>query len=304
MSNLKISVIIPAYNEGDIIGDIVSGIKVMYPDFEVVVINDGSTDDTAGAAEKAGATVYNHPYNIGNGAAIKSGIRVATGDILVFMDGDGQHSPEDIAKLLHYLPEYDMVVSARSLGDQASLGRAFGNKIYNWFASYVAKFAIKDLTSGFRAVKAKVARDFLYLLPNTYSYPTTLTLGVLRTGLSLKYIPIKIHERKTGKSNIKMLGDGVRFFMIIIRICTLYSPMRVFLPVSFAMFLLGLANYLYTFITRSRFTNMSVFLFVAAIIVFMMSLISEQICQMRFERRGADRPILKTESRDTHRLES
>jgi glycosyltransferase involved in cell wall biosynthesis len=304
MSKLKISVIIPAYNEGDIIGDIVSGIKAMYPDFEVIVINDGSTDDTAGTAEKAGATVYNHPYNIGNGAAIKSGIRVATGNILVFMDGDGQHSPEDIAKLLHDLPEYDMVVGARSFGDQASLGRAFGNKIYNCFASYVAKFAINDLTSGFRAVKAKVARNFLYLLPNTYSYPTTLTLGVLRTGLSLKYIPIKIRERKTGKSSIKMLSDGVRFFMIIIRICTLYSPMRVFLPVSFAMFLLGAVNYIYTYVTRSRFTNMSVFLFVASIIIFMMSLISEQICQMRFERRGADRPILKTESQNTHRLES
>lgn len=298
MSATKVSVIVPAYNEGDIIGDIVTDIKALHPDFEVIVVNDGSSDDTVVAAQKAGARVYSHPYNIGNGAAIKSGIRLATGDVLVLMDGDGQHNPEDIAKLLAYFPQFDMVVGARSAVDQASLGRALGNKIYNWFASYVAKFSVKDLTSGFRAVKSNVARNFLYLLPNTYSYPTTLTLGVLRSGLSVKYVPIRIQKRQTGKSNIKMLQDGVRFFMIITRICTLYSPMRVFLPVSFLMFFLGLINYLYTFIIRSRFTNMSVFLFVTSIVIFMMSLISEQICQMRFERRGADRPVAKSEDRD------
>lgn len=298
MSQPTVSVIIPAFNEGDIIADIVNRVKSLHPDFDVIVIDDGSTDDTAAEAQKAGASVYRHPYNIGNGAAIKSGIRVATGDILVFMDGDGQHDPQDIAGLLAFFPDFDMVVGARSLGDQASLGRALGNKIYNWFASYVAKFSIKDLTSGFRAVKSKVARNFLYLLPNTYSYPTTLTLGTLRSGMSVKYVPVTIKQRKTGTSNIKMIQDGVRFFMIITRICTLYSPMRVFLPVSFVMFLLGLANYVYTFIIRSRFTNMSVFLFVTAIVIFMMSLISEQICQMRFERRGADRRVLRSEPAD------
>jgi glycosyltransferase involved in cell wall biosynthesis len=298
MNQTTVSVIIPAYNEGDIIADIVNRVKTLHPDFDVIVINDGSTDETAAEAQKAGAMVYSHPYNIGNGAAVKSGIRVAAGDILVFMDGDGQHDPRDIARLLEFFPDFDMVVGARSLGDQASLGRALGNKIYNWFASYVAKFPIKDLTSGFRAVKSKVARNFLYLLPNTYSYPTTLTLGTLRSGMSVKYIPVTIEQRKTGTSNIKMVQDGVRFFMIITRICTLYSPMRVFLPVSFVMFLLGLANYVYTFIMRSRFTNMSVFLFVTAILVFMMSLISEQICQMRFERRGADRRVLQSEPSD------
>ena len=298
MGQVKVSIIIPAFNEGDIIANIVQQIRSLHPDFEVIVVNDGSTDDTAAEAQKAGAQVYSHPYNIGNGAAIKSGIRVATGDILVFIDGDGQHNPEDIARLLDFFPDFDMVVGARSISDQASLGRAFGNKIYNWFASYVAKFTIKDLTSGFRAVKSNVARNFLYLLPNTYSYPTTLTLGTLRSGMSVKYVPIRMEKRRTGKSNIKMIQDGVRFFMIITRICTLYSPMRVFLPVSFVMFLLGVFNYLYTFIMRNRFTNMSVFLFVTAILIFMMSLISEQICQMRFERRGADRPIIKPEASD------
>jgi len=296
MTQGKISVIIPAYNESEAIGALVASIRSFYQDAEIIVINDGSSDNTADAAKDAGAKVFSHPYNIGNGAAIKSGIRVATGEVLIFLDGDGQHDPQDIPKLLDYIPDYDMVVGARSVNGQASLGRALGNKVYNWFASYVAKFSIKDLTSGFRAVKTSVARNFLYLLPNTYSYPTTLTLGVLRSGMSVKYVPIKTNKRKTGKSNIRLLQDGVRFFMIITRICTLYSPMRVFLPVSFVMFLGGLVNYLYTFFTHNRFTNMSVFLFVTAIIIFMMSLISEQICQMRFERRGADRTVLKKES--------
>jgi glycosyltransferase involved in cell wall biosynthesis len=294
MRQPKISIIIPVFNEEETIGTTVSSIRTLYPDSEIIVIDDGSSDQTADVAEAAGAEVFSHPYNIGNGAAIKSGIRVATGDILVFMDGDGQHDPQDIPKLLEYLPQFDMVVGARSMGDQASFGRALANKAYNWFASYVAKFSIKDLTSGFRAVKANIAKSFVYLLPNTYSYPTTITLGVLRSGMSVKFVPIKMRKRKSGKSRIKLFQDGVRFFMIITRICTLYSPMRVFLPVSFAMFFMGVANYLHTYLTRSRFTNMSVFMFVGAIIIFMMSLISEQICQMRFERRGADRPIKKT----------
>jgi glycosyltransferase involved in cell wall biosynthesis len=296
MNAEKVSVIIPVYNEGKTIADLVAKIKSRYPDFEIIVIDDGSSDNTADAAQKAGARVYSHPYNIGNGAAVKSGIRVAAGDIFVFLDGDGQHDPEDIAELLRYFPQYDMVVGARSMGDQASLGRALGNKAYNWFASYVAKFPIKDLTSGFRAVKSNIAKSFVYLLPNTYSYPATITLGVLRGGMSVKYVPIKMRKRKTGKSNLKIVHDGVRFFMIITKICTLYSPMRVFLPVSFLMFMLGISNYLYTYIMRSRFTNMSVFLFVTGIIIFMMSLISEQICQMRFERRATDRPVLKAKS--------
>ena len=298
-NKIKVSIIIPAYNEAAIIDNLILEIKDLHPSYEIIVIDDGSTDQTASEAQKAGAKVFSHPYNIGNGAAIKSGIRVATGDILVFMDGDGQHNPKYIAMLLEHLPEFDMVVGARSINDQASLGRALGNKLYNWFASYVAKFSIKDLTSGFRAVKSNVARNFLYLLPNTYSYPTTLTLGVLRSGMSVNYIPINTRKRRAGKSNIRLVADGVRFFMIITRICTLYSPMRVFLPVSFVMFSLGVINYLYTYITQSRFTNMSVFLFVASIMVFMMSLISEQITQMRFERRAAAR-LAKTTKRESN----
>jgi glycosyltransferase involved in cell wall biosynthesis len=285
MTEAKVSVVIPAFNESENIGDLVQTILQRYPDFEVVVIDDGSEDNTAEVAADSGAIVYSHPYNIGNGAAIKSGIRAATGEIFVFMDGDGQHNPEDIAKLLEHMPGFDMVVGARVKGSQASVGRGIGNRIYNWLGSYVSKFAIQDLTSGFRAVKADVARSFVYLLPNTYSYPTTITLGILRTGRSVKYVPITVQPRRKGSSNIKLFHDGVRFFMMIIRICTLYSPMRVFLPVSFIMFLLGSFRYLHSYITEGRFTNMSALLYVASIIIFMMSLISEQVCQLRFERR-------------------
>ena len=289
MTSPSVSIIIPACNEAPTIGKLITSVRELHPQAEIIVIDDGSTDETADIAQRAGAKVYCHPYNIGNGAAIKSGIRTATGDILVFMDADGQHHPEDIGRFIERFPDYDMVVGARSLRSQSSLLRAFGNAVYNRFASYAANFAIKDLTSGFRAIKADLARNFIYLLPNTYSYPTTLTLGVLRSGRSVTYIPIRAAKRSGGNSKVKLFQDGVRFFMIIIRIATLYSPMRVFLPVSLIMFVLGLCRYIYTFVTEGRFTNMSALLFVSSVTIFMMSLISEQITQLRFERRAFPR---------------
>jgi len=291
MEKTEVSIIIPAYNEAQTIGDVVAKIMSLYPDFEIIVVNDGSTDDTAAVAKAAGALVYSHPHNIGNGAAVKSGIRFASGKILVFMDGDGQHEPKEIATLLKYIPEFEMVVGARPKGYHASWGRGLANKIYNWLASYVAKFPVQDLTSGFRAVKSEIARNFLYLFPNTYSYPTTITLSVLRSGRSVKYVPINTQRRKKGKSKIKVFRDGIRFFLIIAKICTLYSPFRIFLPISIVMFLLGLSYYIYTFLVWGRFTNMSALLFTTSILIFMMGLISEQICQMRFERSEGDKFI-------------
>ena len=288
MGSASVSVIIPVFNEAENIGQIIREIATIYPDYEIIVVNDGSTDDTAEVAKGAGAIVFSHPYNIGNGAAIKSGIRIASGDVLIFMDGDGQHDPRDIKKMLDLFPDYDMVVGARPKGHQASLWRALGNRVYNGFASYVAKFPIEDLTSGFRAVKAEIARSFLYLLPNTYSYPTTMTLGVLRSGRSVKYVPIQSKKRSKGKSKVKLFRDGVRFFMIITKICALYSPLRIFLPVSVFLFFTGLFYYLYTYVVSGRFTNMSALLFTTSIIVFMIGLVSEQICQMRFDRSERD----------------
>lgn len=290
---MNVTIIIPAFNEELIIGVLVSEIKKQYPEHELIVVNDGSGDNTAQVARDAGARVISHPYNIGNGAAIKTGIRAASGDILVFMDGDGQHDPQDITRLLDHFPEYDMVVGERSVSDQASIFRAFGNSVYNKLASYVAKFPVLDLTSGFRAVKSHIARNFLYMLPNTYSSPTTLTLGTLRSGWSVKYVPISAKERKQGNSNISLFKDGVRFFMIITRICTLYSPFRIFLPVSLFTFLLGIAYYLYTFLSEGRFTNMSLLLFTTSVLIFMIGLVSEQVSQMRFDKSESEIRIIK-----------
>jgi glycosyltransferase involved in cell wall biosynthesis len=279
----SVTVLLPAFNEEAAIGETIRAIKRIYPDFEVLVVDDGSTDSTVKVAMDAGAHVWPHPYNIGNGAAIKTGLRCAAGKWIVMMDADGQHRPEDIALLLEHKEAFEMVVGARSKDSQSSFHRFCANWFYNRLASYVTKFEIKDLTSGFRLVRKDTVMKYLYLLPNTFSYPTTLTMAYLRSGHSVKYVPIQT-EARLGKSKIKLLEDGSRFLLIIAKIATLYSPMRVFLPVSAALFLVGIFYYLYTFITMNRFTNMSALLFTTSITVFMMGLISEQIAQMRYDR--------------------
>jgi len=284
MEKFAVSIIIPAYNEAQNVSEVVSRIRSRYQEFEIIVVDDGSSDNTAEMAIGAGATVYQHPYNIGNGAAVKTGIRNAQGDILVFMDADGQHDPDDIEKLLQHFPDYDMVVGARKGLHQASFIRRMGNAFYNVLATYVAKFPVRDLTSGFRAVRADVIRQFVYLLPNTYSYPTTSTLCMLRNGFPLKYVSIHVMPRQSGKSSIKIFRDGTRFFLIIIKICTLFSPFRIFLPVSCGTFALGLCYYAYTYFVWGRFTNMSALLFTTAVIIFMIGLVSEQICQLIYSR--------------------
>jgi len=292
----KVSVILPALNEGEAIGDVLRGIRGVAeqraPDdlLEIVVVDDGSTDDTAAVAEREGARVVRHPYNIGNGAAVKAGIRAAGGDVLVFMDADGQHRPEEIPMLLDALEDHAMVVGARRASGQANLPRRFANAIYNRFASYVTGRRIPDLTSGFRAVRAGVARRFVYLLPNTFSYPTTITLSCFKTGLPVAYRTIEARKR-TGESKIKVLRDGARFFLIILKIATFFSPFRVFFPLSFLSLVGGLGWYAHTYVTQGRFTNGSMLLFVQSVILFALALISEQIAQLRFdrsERRGAD----------------
>lgn len=279
----KVSVVIPALNEEVAIGTIVKKILELYPGFEVIVVDDGSSDGTSRVAEAAGARVIRHPYNIGNGAAVKTGIRSASGDYVVLMDGDGQHAPEDIKQLLAEAARYDMVVGARDPRGQASLGRRIANWCYNRLASYVGKFPVKDLTSGFRVFKRDTVLRFLYLFPNTFSYPTTSTLVYLRSGLTIKYVPIDVKKR-IGKSKIKLLRDGTRFFLIILRIATFFSPLRIFIPISGFFFLLGLGYYVYTFVTSHRFSNMSALLLSVSVMVFLMGLISEQITQMRYDR--------------------
>jgi glycosyltransferase involved in cell wall biosynthesis len=284
-NKLSVTILLPAFNEEQNIGSTVQNIKELYPNIEVLVVDDGSTDNTLKVAMDAGANVWPHPYNIGNGAAIKTGLRCATGDWVVMMDADGQHDPADIARLLEYKDTFDMVVGARSRskGSKGFLHRNLANKFYNGLASYVTKFKVKDLTSGFRLVKTETAQRFIYLLPNTFSYPSTITMAYLRSGRSIKYVPIHAAKRK-GKSKIKLMRDGTRFFLIITKIATLFSPFRVFLPVSLFFFLCGFGYYIFTYINTHRFSNMSALLFTTSIIIFMMGLISEQITQMRYDK--------------------
>jgi glycosyltransferase involved in cell wall biosynthesis len=291
----KISVILPALNEAASIGAMIEGIRRVATErqredlFEIVVVDDGSTDGTGDVAAAAGARVVRHPYTIGNGAAVKAGMRAAGGDLFVLMDADGQHRPEEIPALLDALGEHAMVVGARRPAGHANLPRRIANGLYNRFASYVTGRRIPDLTSGFRVVRAGVAQRFLYLLPNTFSYPTTITLACFKTGLPVRYVPIDARKR-TGKSKIKLVKDGARFFLIILKIATFFSPFRVFFPLSLLSLALGSGYYLYTYITERRFTNMASLLIVQGVILFALALISEQIAQLRFdrsERRGA-----------------
>jgi glycosyltransferase involved in cell wall biosynthesis len=281
------SIVIPVFNEAANLGKLLAKINdLRLPRAEIIVVDDGSTDDSPVVAAQAGATVVRHPYNVGNGAAIKSGIRAARGKFLVFMDGDGQHKPEDIPKLLKEAENFHMVVGARSKGSNTRFHRNVANLIYNLLATYVTQFPVKDLTSGFRVLERLDALRFIDLLPNTFSYPTTLTLAFLRSGLTLKYLPIQTLYR-TGQSKISLVTDGVRFLLIITKIATLFSPFRVFLPVSFFFFLAGLTNYLYTYLSQGRLTNMSVFMWTTAVIIFMLGLVSEQIAALRMERQHA-----------------
>jgi glycosyltransferase involved in cell wall biosynthesis len=281
----RVTVVLPARNESTPIGNVVMQIRAQLPEVEVIVVDDGSTDATGEAATKSGARVIRQPYSKGNGAAIKTGARAASGDVIVFMDADGQHDPADIPALLARLDEgYDMVVGARQAGSQASLGRGLANRFYNRLASYMTGHKVEDLTSGFRAVRAEKFREFLYLLPNGFSYPTTSTMAFFRAGYSVAYEPIHA-ARRIGKSHIRPLHDGLRFLLIIFKIGTLYSPLKLFAPAAALMFLLGSLWYLHTFIHFGRFTNMSALLYTGSVVVFMMGLISEQITALMYKER-------------------
>lgn len=281
----NVSIILPCRNESLNLKTLLPELQHYCPQAEIILVNDGSTDDSVQIATQHNVRVISHPYSQGNGAAVKTGARIAKGDILIFMDADGQHNPVDIQALLEKLNKgYDMVVGARRSESQASLGRWFANIFYNRLASWIVGHPIADLTSGFRAVKADKFREFLFLLPNSFSYPSTITMAFFRAGYAIDYIPIVARKRQ-GKSHIRPLHDGGRFLMIIFKIGTLYAPMKLFLPLSFSFFSLGLGYYIYTFLTEGRFTNMGMLLFVTAILIFLIGLVSEQITQLLYSRK-------------------
>ncbi len=286
----RISVIIPAFNEGIMIGEVIKNIREAVnktdKNHEIIVVDDGSRDNTAPNAREAGAIVIQHPYNIGNGAAIKTGIRHARGKILVMIDGDGQHDPYDILRLVERIGPYDMVVGARNRNSDTEVHRDIANMVFNSLATYVSGFKIEDLTSGFRAVKSHIARQFVYLLPNKFSYPTTITLSVVRAGYSLGYESIRFSRRdEKTKSKIKPLQDGLRFLMIILKIAVFYAPLKIFVPLSAFIFVIGVSyGLIRIFALEAPYGQTSALLISTAVLTFLVGLVSEQIAQLRFDR--------------------
>ena len=278
------SVVIPAFNEEQAVGPLVAALRAGGAWHEVIVVDDGSTDATAARAGEAGAKVVRHPYNKGNGAAVKTGIRHATGEFILIIDGDGQHRAADSVRLVSRLGEYDLVIGARATNTQATQARLIGNSALNWLASYLTERHVPDLTSGFRAARRQHLREFLHLLPNGFSTPTTTTLAFLKAGYNVHFEPVEA-EARLGKSKIKLVRDGMKFLLIVLKIVTLFSPLRVFMPISLAAFLAGAGYACWTIATQRHVTNSSVLLIMLAVIVFLVGLVSEQIAALRYEGR-------------------
>jgi glycosyltransferase involved in cell wall biosynthesis len=274
----------PAYNEGDAIREVVAELRAMYPDFEIIVVDDGSKDNTAEVAEQAGARVIRHTYNVGNGAAVKTGIRNATGDIVVMLDADGQHPPSEIARLLEHIGPYDMAVGARSSMAKVSKFRSFGNWGLIRIAEFLTETSIPDLTSGFRAIKRDKVLEFLHLFPNQYSYPTTITMSMLKSGYFVKFVMMdSIKRRETGTSHIRPLRDGLRFINIMIRIIMLFDPNKVFLPLGFFFFFLGVVITVVQIATKFTVTGSAVMMFLAGLFIMLFGLVADQVAAMRRE---------------------
>jgi len=278
------SVVIPAFNEAASIASVVGDLRRAGSWNEILVVDDGSTDDTGAQASAGGATVIRHPYNKGNGAAVKTGIRHATGACILIVDADGQHRPADAVRLVAQLDAYDLVVGARSTGSQATAARRIGNSFLNWMASYLTERPIPDLTSGFRAARREQLLEFLHLLPNGFSTPTTTTLAFIKAGYSVRFEPIEARQRQ-GTSKIRLGADGVGFLLILLKVITIFSPLRIFLPISAAAFLVGAAYAVWTIFTQSHVTNSSVLLILLSVVIFLVGLVSEQISSLRFEGR-------------------
>jgi len=283
----EVSILIPAYNEAQIIGKVIERVREVAPadgSWEIVVVDDGSDDGTGDAAEAAGARVVRHPYNKGNGAAVKSALRAAQGERICLMDGDGQHDPRQIASLLEGLDRYHMVIGTRSRGAGGGWTRWFGNGVYNRLASYLAERHIPDVTSGFRAARLAPMREFLPLYPNGFSYPITSTLAFIRAGYDVGFQPIDV-ARRVGTSKIRIFRDGFKFLIIALRVVSLFSPLRIFLPISAVLFAIGGGYGIWTVVRESDVADMSVLFCLSALLVFLIGLVSEQIALMRFERR-------------------
>ena len=280
----QVSVVIPACNEAEAIGDVVRELASAAAWHEIIVVDDGSADGTGEAAARAGARVIKHPYNKGNGAAVKSAIRAASGEFILIIDGDGQHKPSDAVALVARLGEYDLVVGARSSATQAGSTRRWGNAMLNRLASFLSDRAIPDLTSGFRCARREYLLEFIHLLPNGFSTPTTTTLAFLRAGYNVAFHPVEARQR-AGNSKIKLTRDGPKFFLIVLRVITIFSPLRIFVPVAAISFLLGAGYGIYTLITETHVAPTAALLITLGVVILLIGLVSEQISALRFDGR-------------------
>jgi glycosyltransferase involved in cell wall biosynthesis len=278
-----LSIILPARNEAESLSALLPDLRRLFPDAQILVIDDASADSTAAVALAANCQLISLPYNIGNGAAVKAGIRAATGSLIATMDADGQHRPEDLGRLIERFREgeFDMVVGARESADHSTVGRRIANRVFNRLASWMTGQRVQDLTSGLRIARAHMLREFLSLMPSGFSYPTTITMAFFRSGYTVEYLPVRVLER-IGRSHIRPGMDGVRFLLIIFRIGSLYSPLKFFVPVSLALFLVASAIYAYTYSMSGRFSNMSVLLYSTSLLTFLMGLVSEQITNLMY----------------------
>ncbi len=280
----KLTIVIPAYHEEANIGAVVRRTRATKPACEIIVVDDGSTDRTTVEAEAAGARVVRHPYNKGNGAAVKTGIRAARGEVILLLDADGQHSPEDMNRLLEHIGPYDLVVGARTRDSESARYRDFGNWVFRSLASYLVEMKVPDPTSGFRCFKRDKVMDFIHLLPNQYSYPTTTTMSFIKAGYNVKHVPIKAHKRQGGKSHIRPWRDGIKFITIILKMVTLFNPIKIFMPMAALWFLIGALYGLTNFFLNGKIPNGAVLMISTSVLIFLSGLISEQIAALRFER--------------------
>jgi len=287
MEHSSISIVIPAKNEAAGLKALLPALLEQFSAAEIIVVDDGSSDATGALCRQHGVSCIRHLYSKGNGAAIKTGCRHASREAIIFMDADGQHAADDVNELINaYDKGFDLVIGARDKKSHASIGRFIANTVYNRLASYMVNQSVPDLTSGFRMVNREKFMQFLHLYPNGFSYPTTSTMAFYRCGYTVGFIPIRA-SRRLGKSHIRPFRDGIRFFLILFKIGTLFSPLKIFFPFSGLTFLVGISYYLYTFLMWGRFTNMSAMLFISAILMFLIGLVSEQITMLLYQKTNA-----------------